>query len=100
MAVPVQIHPLVKSSQGPRDAYGRAMNYLRISLTDAATSGVLSMPASESSSHARAPDGCRAHSSRRLFVKLGINKIRSGRRPTVRPHLVDIIVRSAFPPGR
>ncbi len=34
MAVPVQIHPLVKSSQGPRDAYGRAMNYLRISLTD------------------------------------------------------------------
>lgn len=95
MAVPVQIHPLVKSSQGPRDAFGRAMNYLRISLTDRCNFRcVYCMPAVGMKFQPREELLTDDELIRLvgLFVKLGVNKIRlTGGEPTVRPHLVDII---------
>jgi cyclic pyranopterin phosphate synthase len=95
MAVPVQIHPLVKSSQGPRDAFGRAMNYLRISLTDRCNFRcVYCMPAVGMKFQPREELLTDEELVRLvgLFVKLGVNKIRlTGGEPTVRPHLVDII---------
>lgn len=95
MAVPVQIHPLAKSSQGPRDAYGRAMNYLRISLTDRCNFRcVYCMPAVGMQFQPRAEMLTDEELLRlvRLFSKVGVNKIRlTGGEPTVRPYLVDLI---------
>lgn len=95
MAVPVQIHPLVKNSQGPRDAFGRAMNYLRISLTDRCNFRcVYCMPAVGMKFQPREELLTDEELIRLvgLFSQLGVNKIRlTGGEPTVRPHLVDII---------
>ena len=95
MAVPVQIHPLVKHSQGPRDSYGRAMNYLRISLTDRCNFRcVYCMPAVGMKFQPREELLTDEELIRLvgLFSELGVNKIRlTGGEPTVRPHLVDII---------
>jgi GTP 3',8-cyclase len=95
MAVPVQIHPLAKSGQGPRDAYGRAMNYLRISLTDRCNFRcVYCMPAVGMQFQPRAEMLADDEVIRlvRLFSKVGVNKLRlTGGEPTVRPYLVDLI---------
>ena len=95
MAVPVQIHPLVRHSQGPRDAFGRAMNYLRISLTDRCNFRcVYCMPAVGMKFQPREELLTDEELIRLvgLFAQLGVNKIRlTGGEPTVRPHLVDII---------
>jgi GTP 3',8-cyclase len=95
MAVPVQIHPLAKLGQGPRDAYGRAMNYLRISLTDRCNFRcVYCMPAVGMQFQPRAEMLTDEELIRlvRLFAKVGVNKLRlTGGEPTVRPYLVDLI---------
>ncbi len=95
MAVPVQIHPLAKSGQGPRDAYGRAMNYLRISLTDRCNFRcVYCMPAVGMQFQPRAEMLTDEELIRLvgLFSKVGVNKIRlTGGEPTVRPYLVELI---------
>lgn len=95
MAVPLQIHPTVANSPGPRDSYGRAMNYLRISLTDRCNFRcVYCMPAVGMQFQPRDEMLTDEELIRLvgLFAQLGVNKIRlTGGEPTVRPHLVDIV---------
>lgn len=95
MAVPLTIHPQVAHSPGPRDSYGRAMNYLRISLTDRCNFRcVYCMPAVGMQFQPRDEMLTDDELIRLvgLFSQLGVNRIRlTGGEPTVRPHLVDII---------
>ncbi|MDQ3524357.1 MAG: GTP 3',8-cyclase MoaA [Chloroflexota bacterium] len=95
MAVPLQIHPSVASLPGPKDSYGRAMNYLRISLTDRCNFRCLyCMPAVGMKFQPREEILTDEELIRTvgLFAELGVNKIRlTGGEPTIRPHLVDII---------
>ena len=96
MAVPV---PMLPQSQidapGPRDAFGRPMNYLRISLTDRCNFRcVYCMPAIGMKFQPREEMLTDEELIRLvgLFAQLGFTKLRlTGGEPTVRPHLVDLI---------
>jgi len=85
-----------------RDAYGRAMTYLRISLTDRCNFRcVYCMPAIGMKFQPRDEMLTDEELIRLvgLFALLGFTKLRlTGGEPTVRPHLVDLIRRmKAFP---
>jgi cyclic pyranopterin phosphate synthase len=78
-----------------KDAYGRAMTYLRISLTDRCNFRcVYCMPAmgmkfQPKDEHLTDDELLRLIG---LFAKTGVSKIRlTGGEPTIRPHLVDLV---------
>src|SRR6476469_1021509 len=80
---------------GPRDSFGRAMNYLRISLTDRCNFRCLyCMPAVGLKFQPRDELLTDEELIRLvgIFAKSGFTKFRlTGGEPTVRPHLVDIV---------
>jgi cyclic pyranopterin phosphate synthase len=92
---PLALYPTIKDAVGPRDAYGRAMNYLRISLTDRCNFRcAYCMPATGMQFQPREEmltddELIRAVG---LFAELGFSKLRlTGGEPTIRPHLVDLV---------
>ncbi|MGB3305666.1 MAG: GTP 3',8-cyclase MoaA [Thermomicrobiales bacterium] len=96
MAVQAPIHPTtLLDAPGPRDAFGRPMNYLRISLTDRCNFRcVYCMPAIGMKFQPRDEMLTDEELIRLvgLFAQLGFKKFRlTGGEPTVRPHLVDLI---------
>ncbi|HWV34986.1 MAG TPA: GTP 3',8-cyclase MoaA [Thermomicrobiales bacterium] len=96
MAVQAPIHPTtLLDAPGPRDAFGRPMNYLRISLTDRCNFRcVYCMPAIGMKFQPRDEMLTDEELIRLvgLFAQLGFTKLRlTGGEPTVRPHLVDLI---------
>lgn len=80
---------------GPRDAFGRPMNYLRISLTDRCNFRcVYCMPELGMKFQPRAEMLTDDELIRLigLFAQLGFTKLRlTGGEPTIRPHLVELI---------
>jgi cyclic pyranopterin phosphate synthase len=96
-------HPVpVSDAPGPRDAFGRPMNYLRISLTDRCNFRcVYCMPEMGMKFQPRAEMLTDDELIRLvgLFAHLGFTKLRlTGGEPTIRPHLVDLIRQmKAFP---
>lgn len=87
---------------GPRDAFGRPMNYLRISLTDRCNFRcVYCMPELGMKFQPRDEMLTDDELIRLvgLFAELGFTKLRlTGGEPTIRPHLVDLIRQmKAFP---
>lgn len=95
MVAPVSILPQTSTGTGPRDAFGRRMNYLRISLTDRCNFRCLyCMPAIGMKFQPRAEMLTDDELIRvvGLCAQLGFTKLRlTGGEPTIRPHLVDII---------
>ncbi|MDQ3539914.1 MAG: GTP 3',8-cyclase MoaA [Chloroflexota bacterium] len=95
MVAPVSILPQTSIGTGPRDAFGRRMNYLRISLTDRCNFRCLyCMPAIGMKFQPRAEMLTDDELIRvvGLCAQLGFTKLRlTGGEPTIRPHLVDII---------
>lgn len=85
------------------DAYGRQMNYLRISLTDRCNFRcVYCMPASGMQFQPREELLTDEELLRliRVFAKSGFNKFRlTGGEPTVRPHLIDLVREIKNTPG-
>ena len=85
------------------DAYGRQMNYLRISLTDRCNFRcVYCMPASGMVFQPRDELLTDEELLRliRVFAKSGFTKIRlTGGEPTIRPHLVDLVREIKRTPG-
>lgn len=98
-----QSHPVQPSdAPGPRDAFGRPMNYLRISLTDRCNFRcVYCMPEMGMKFQPRDEMLTDDELIRLvgLFAQLGFTKLRlTGGEPTIRPHLVDLIREmKAFP---
>ena len=92
-----------KSSGSAFDAYGRQMNYLRISLTDRCNFRcVYCMPASGMVFQPREELLSDDELIRLIgiFAKVGFRKIRlTGGEPTIRPHLVDIVREIKKQPG-
>ncbi|MEJ7839009.1 MAG: GTP 3',8-cyclase MoaA [Thermomicrobiales bacterium] len=103
MAVtPLSLFPTIQDAVGPRDSFGRAMNYLRISLTDRCNFRcTYCMPAVGMKFQARDEMLTDEELIRSvgLFAELGFTKLRlTGGEPTVRPHLVDLVRQmKAFP---
>ena len=85
------------------DAYGRQMNYLRISLTDRCNFRcVYCMPASGMVFQPRDELLSDEELLRliRIFAGVGFRKIRlTGGEPTIRPHLVDLVREIKATPG-
>lgn len=92
---PMTFHPTKASIPGPRDAYGRTMNYLRISLTDRCNFRCMyCMPAVGMQFQPRDEMLTDDELVRLvgLFAEAGVTKLRlTGGEPTIRPHLVDLI---------
>jgi cyclic pyranopterin phosphate synthase len=91
----LSLFPTLQDASGPRDSFGRSMNYLRISLTDRCNFRcTYCMPAIGMKFQPREElltdeEPIRAVG---LFAKLGFTKLRlTGGEPTVRPHLVDLV---------
>ncbi len=102
MVAPVSILPQSNTGTGPRDAFGRRMNYLRISLTDRCNFRCLyCMPAIGMKFQPRDEMLTDDELIRvvGLCAQLGFTKLRlTGGEPTIRPHLVDIVREmKAFP---
>ncbi len=95
MVAPVSILPQNTPGSGPRDAFGRRMNYLRISLTDRCNFRCLyCMPAIGMKFQPRDEMLTDDELIRvvGLCAKLGFTKLRlTGGEPTIRPHLIDIV---------
>jgi cyclic pyranopterin phosphate synthase len=99
MISPIRLYPLGQVTapiQGTAiDAFGRAMTYLRISLTDRCNFRcVYCMPAlgmkfQPKDEHLTDDELLRLI---RLFARTGVTKVRlTGGEPTIRPHLVDLV---------
>jgi cyclic pyranopterin phosphate synthase len=96
---PVRLYPLgqvTAPAQGTAiDAFGRAMTYLRISLTDRCNFRcVYCMPALGMKFQPREEHLSDDELLRliRLFARTGVTKVRlTGGEPTIRPHLVDLV---------
>ena len=90
---PLVFHP--SPAPGPRDAFGRRMNYLRISLTDRCNFRcVYCMPAVGMKFQPREELLTDDELVRivGLFAEAGVTKLRlTGGEPTVRPHLVELV---------
>lgn len=91
-----QPHPVPHSdAPGPRDAFGRPMNYLRISLTDRCNFRcVYCMPEMGMKFQPRQEMLTDDELIRLvgLFAQIGFTKLRlTGGEPTIRPHLVDLV---------
>jgi len=101
-AEPIILTPKM-TRQGAFDAYGRQMNYLRISLTDRCNFRcVYCMPASGMVFQPREELLSDDELIRLIgiFAKVGFRKIRlTGGEPTIRPHLVDIVREIKKQPG-
>jgi cyclic pyranopterin phosphate synthase len=103
MAVtPLALYPTIQDAVGPRDSFGRAMNYLRISLTDRCNFRcTYCMPALGMKFQPREEMLTDEELIRAvgLFAELGFTKLRlTGGEPTVRPHLVELVRQmKAFP---
>jgi cyclic pyranopterin phosphate synthase len=98
MAVQVPVfNSTALDAPGPRDAFGRPMNYLRISLTDRCNFRCLyCMPAIGMKFQPRDEMLTDDELIRLvgLFARIGFTKLRlTGGEPTVRPHLVDLVRR-------
>lgn len=95
MVSPVTFYPSRAEIPGPRDAHGRAMNYLRISLTDRCNFRCLyCMPATGMQFQPREEMLTDEELLRSvgLFAQVGFTKLRlTGGEPTIRPHLVDLV---------
>jgi len=102
---PLRLYPLLPETKplpGARDAYGRAMTYLRISLTDRCNFRCLyCMPALGMKFQPRDELLTDDELLRvvGLCAELGFTKLRlTGGEPTIRPHLVDLVRQmKAFP---
>jgi GTP 3',8-cyclase len=99
---PITLHQSPTSIPGPRDAFGRTMNYLRISLTDRCNFRCLyCMPAVGMKFQPRDEMLTDDELVRLvgLFAEAGVTKLRlTGGEPTVRPHLVNLVREfKAFP---
>src|SRR5688500_17332375 len=99
---PITLHRSPVSIPGPRDAFGRTMNYLRISLTDRCNFRCLyCMPAVGMKFQPRDEMLTDEELIRLvgLFAEAGVTKLRlTGGEPTIRPHLVDLVREfKAFP---
>lgn len=92
---PLIFHPDPASVSGPKDQFGRGMNYLRISLTDRCNFRCL---------YCMPPTGMQFQPREEMltdeelirvvgiFASLGVSKIRlTGGEPTIRPHLTELI---------
>jgi cyclic pyranopterin phosphate synthase len=103
MAVsPISLFPKIQDATGPRDSFGRSMNYLRISLTDRCNFRcTYCMPAIGMKFQPREELLTDEELIRSvgLFAALGFTKLRlTGGEPTVRPHLVELVRQmKAFP---
>ncbi|HEV2527795.1 MAG TPA: GTP 3',8-cyclase MoaA [Thermomicrobiales bacterium] len=101
---PLRLIPASDRGRNPvRDQYGRAMTYLRISLTDRCNFRCLyCMPASGMQFQPREEILTDEELLRavRLSAKVGFTKFRlTGGEPTVRPHLVDLVREIRAMPG-
>ena len=89
------LRPIAGLRPEARDAFGRVMTYLRISLTDRCNFRCLyCMPALGMKFQPRQEHLTDAELLRLigLFVKVGFTKFRlTGGEPTIRPHLVDLV---------
>jgi GTP 3',8-cyclase len=99
---PITLHRSPGSIPGPRDAFGRTMNYLRISLTDRCNFRCLyCMPAVGMKFQPRDEMLTDDELIRLvgIFAEAGVTKLRlTGGEPTIRPHLVDLVREfKAFP---
>jgi GTP 3',8-cyclase len=92
---PLTFHPDPKAITGPRDSFGRTMNYLRISLTDRCNFRCMyCMPAVGMQFQQRDELLTDDELVRLvgLFAKAGVTKLRlTGGEPTIRPHLTELI---------
>ncbi|MCA9832603.1 MAG: GTP 3',8-cyclase MoaA [Thermomicrobiales bacterium] len=92
---PLSIYPNVATATGPRDQFGRTMNYLRISLTDRCNFRCL---------YCMPPTGMQFQPKDEMltddelvrlvgiFAREGVTKLRlTGGEPTIRPHLTELI---------
>lgn len=92
---PLTLHPDPSAISGPKDQFGRSMNYLRISLTDRCNFRCL---------YCMPPTGMEFQPKDEMlsddelirlvgiFAKEGVTKLRlTGGEPTIRPHLTDLI---------
>jgi cyclic pyranopterin phosphate synthase len=101
-AVTIPPLPHATTIEPVHDSYGRRVNYLRISLTDACNLRcVYCMP---EDMHFRPRQELMSDEEIDLLVQvaasLGVNKIRlTGGEPTIRPNLVEIVRRIAQTPG-
>ncbi len=102
IAEPIMLMPKL-TRKNALDAYGRRMNYLRISLTDRCNFRcVYCMPASGMVFQPRDELLTDEELLRliRVFAKSGFTKIRlTGGEPTIRPHLVDLVREIKSTPG-
>lgn len=99
---PLTFHPDPNAITGPKDQFGRTMNYLRISLTDRCNFRCLyCMPASGMEFQPKDEMLTDEELIRLvgIFAKEGVTKLRlTGGEPTIRPHLTDLIREfKAFP---
>lgn len=96
-------HPAHRNASGPADAFGRRMNYLRISLTDRCNFRCLyCMPAIGMKFQPRDEMLTDDELIRvvGLCATLGFTKLRlTGGEPTIRPHLVDLVREMKTFPG-
>lgn len=95
---PLAFYPEVRQDDAPlaaRDSYGRAMTYLRISLTDRCNFRcVYCMPALGMKFQPREEHLTDEELLRLigLFARLGVTKLRlTGGEPTIRPHLAELV---------
>lgn len=100
---PLNFIPDAASIRGPRDMFGRGMNYLRISLTDRCNFRCLyCMPAAGMVFQPRDELLTDDELVRLvgLFAQTGVTKLRlTGGEPTIRPHLVDLVRQFKSFPG-
>jgi len=103
---PLTLYPAAETQAAPhaaRDAFGRAMTYLRISLTDRCNFRCLyCMPAVGMKFQPREEHLTDDELLRlvRLFARLGVTKLRlTGGEPTIRPRLVELVRGMKAVPG-
>lgn len=92
---PITFHPDPSTISGPKDQFGRSMNYLRISLTDRCNFRCLyCMPATGMEFQPRDEMLTDDELIRLvgIFAREGVTKLRlTGGEPTIRPHLTELI---------
>lgn len=92
---PLTFHPDPSALRGPRDSFGRRMNYLRISLTDRCNFRCMyCMPAVGMQFQPRDEMLTDDEMIRLvgIFARNGVSKLRlTGGEPTIRPHLTELI---------
>lgn len=92
---PITFHPDPAAISGPKDQFGRSMNYLRISLTDRCNFRCLyCMPATGMEFQPRDEMLTDEELIRLvgIFAAEGVTKLRlTGGEPTIRPHLTELI---------